>query len=154
MFDTQEMRATGLPRPGARRAAAAGRPAGHLLDRLNAIVKHRRIAATAFLLVLSTMMIQSYSTIPTYLTSAQVEITDERSTPIGDMGAGDSGGYPVIEAYYTTQYQVMRSREVGRRVVRRLNLAEHPLFSGDGPKPRDPLSLLRQSRRDSRLGGG
>jgi capsular exopolysaccharide synthesis family protein len=149
MFDTQEMRATGLPPDTAPAVPLppAGQPV-HVLDRLNAIVKHRRIAATAFLLVLGTMMIQSYSTIPTYLTSAQVEITDESTTPIGDMGVSETMNYPAVEAYYTTQYQVMRSREVGRRVVRRLNLGEHPLFNGSAPKPRDPLSLLRQARSD------
>ncbi len=147
MFDTQEMRAAvgatetppGVPLP------ASGQPV-HLLDRLNAVFKHRRIAATAFLLVFGIMMVQSYSTIPIYQTSAQVEISDERSTSIGAIGVTDPLNYQAIEAYYTTQYQVMRSREVGRRVVRRLKLVDHPLFSGSGPVGRDPLSLLRQAR--------
>jgi capsular exopolysaccharide synthesis family protein len=147
MFDTQELRATGGPADAAPTLPLP--PSGqqvHLLDRLNAIFKHRRIAGTTFALVVGFMMIQSYSTIPTYRTSAQVEISDERSTSIGAIGVPDPLNYQAIEAYYTTQYQIMRSREVGRRVVRRLKLVDHPLFSGSGPVRRDPLSLLRQVR--------
>ena len=147
MFDTQEMRAAGAASETT--SAVPLPPSGqavHLLDRLNALFKHRRIAGTAFVLVLGIMMVQSYSTIPTYRTAAQVEISDERSTSIGSIGVSDPLNYQAIEAYYTTQYQVMRSREVGRRVVRRLELVEHPLFSGSPAVRRDPLSLLRQAR--------
>lgn len=147
MFDTQEMRAAGLPADTAPALPLppAGQPV-HVLDRLNAVFKHRRIAGTAFVLVLGTMMIQSYSTIPTYRTASQLEISDERAVQLSAVGVNDPANYPAIEAYYTTQYQVMRGREVGRRVVRSLNLAEHPVFSGAAPTPRDPLSLLRQAR--------
>jgi succinoglycan biosynthesis transport protein ExoP len=148
MFDTQEMRTAGLPSDTTTVPMPPGAQPVHLLDRLNAIFKHRRVAGTAFVLVLVTMMIQSYSTIPTYQTSSQVEISDERSTSIGSIGVSDQSNYQAIEAYYTTQFQVMRSREVGRRVVRKLNLVDHPLFSSQAPKPRDPLSLLRKVRSD------
>lgn len=147
MFDTQEMRAPGLPADTAPSVPLppSGQPT-HLLDRLNAVFKHRRIAATAFLLVLGAMMIQSYSTTPVFETFSQIEIADERSTGPASIGLPDPTSYQELEAYYKTQYQVIKSREVGRRVVDRLNLTQSPLFSDNAPKPRDPLSLLREAR--------
>ena len=38
----------------------------HVLDRLNAVFKHRRLAGVAFVLVVTTMMVQTYSTIPVF----------------------------------------------------------------------------------------
>ena len=146
MFDTQEMRAPGLPADTAPAVPLppSGQPT-HLLDRLNAVFKHRRIAITAFLLVLAVMMFQSYTTIPVYETAARIELRDERSA-VSSLGVSDAPPYQDLEQYRATQYQVMRSREVGRRVVRRLNLMQHPLFGGDAPKARDPLTLLREAR--------
>jgi uncharacterized protein involved in exopolysaccharide biosynthesis len=36
-------------------------------------------------------------------------------------------------------------------VVERLNLAQHPDFSGNAPRPRDPLSLMRRARASAGL---
>jgi capsular exopolysaccharide synthesis family protein len=149
MFDTQEMRAPALrgesapalpmPPPG------SGQPI-HLLDRLTALFKHRRIAGTAFVLVITAMMAQSYSTIPQYQTAAQIEIQDERTTSVGAIGVNDPTFWQESAPYYETQFQIIRSRELGRRVVARLQLQNHPDFNGNAPQPRDPVTLLRQAR--------
>ncbi len=149
MFDTQEVRPgsaahdsqPALPLP----AADAAQP-GHLLDHLTAVIKHRRIAGTAFALVVTSMMVQTYSTIPTYQTSARIEIQDERSTSVTTLGVNDPTWWQESAPYYQTQYEILRSRELARRVVRRLNLKNHPDFNGRAPQPRDPLTLLRQAR--------
>lgn len=149
MFDAQEMRAPGLPADTAPAVPLppSGQPV-HLLDRLNAVFKHRRLAATVFSLVLGALMVQSYSTVPIYETHAQIEIQDERTTSIGNIGISDPQFFQDSDPYYKTQYQILRSRELGRRVVRRLNLAQMPEFNGTAPRPRDPLTLLRNARSD------
>jgi capsular exopolysaccharide synthesis family protein len=148
MFDTQEIRAgagpadsQALPMP----PIGSGQPV-HLLDRLNAVFKHRRIAGTAFVLVVTSMMVQTYSTIPVYQTSARIEIQDERSTSVGTLGVNDSTWWQESAPYYQTQYEILRSRELARRVVRRLNLKDNPNFNGHAPQPRDPITLVRQAR--------
>ncbi len=149
MFDTQEMRAAaspadavgGLPMP-----AVSGAQSVHLLDRLNAVFKHRRVAGTAFLLVVTAMMVQTYSTIPIYQTSAAIQIDDERSTSVSNLGVNDPTWWQESGPYYRTQYQVLQSRELARRVVRRLHLENNPDFNGNAPKPRDPITLVRQAR--------
>jgi capsular exopolysaccharide synthesis family protein len=149
MFDTQEMRAPALPADAG--AAVPLPPAGagqsvHLLDRLTAVFKHRRIAGTAFLIVITAMMMQSYSTTPLYQTFARIEIQDERTTSVDQIGVNDPTFWQEAEPYYQTQYQILQSRELARRVVSRLNLQAHPDFNGNAPKPRDPVTLLRQAR--------
>jgi succinoglycan biosynthesis transport protein ExoP len=149
MFDTQELRAQ-LPAEVAGPAplqlpAAAPQPM-HLLDRLNAVFKHRRLAGVAFLLVVTTMMVQTYSTIPVYQAFSRVQIQDERTTQVGNLNANDPAFWQDPEPYYRTQYEVIKSRGLARRVVRKLNLAASPLFNGTAPPPRDPISLARQAR--------
>lgn len=149
MFDTQELRAGSLPADGT--AAVPLPPSGsgqpvHLLDRLNAVFKHRRVAGTAFLLVVTAMMVQTYSTIPMYQTAARVQIEDERSTSVSNLGVNDPTYWTEAGPYYSTQYQILESRELARRVVRKLQLENHPDFNGNGPKPRDPITLIRQAR--------
>ena len=136
MFDTQEIRAGVVPPDTSGSLAmppvGSGQPV-HILDRFNAVFKHRRIAGTAFALVVTSMMVQTYSTIPIYQTSARIEIPG-RTQHLGhddwrqrsDMVAGSA-------PYYQTQYEILRSRELARRVVRRLNLKENPNFNGHAP---------------------
>ena len=133
--------ATALPMP----PSGSGQPV-HLLDRLNAVFKHRRVAGTTFLLVVTAMMVQTYSTIPLYQTSSRIEIQEERSTSLTSLGVNDPTWWQESEPYYRTQYQVLKSRELARRVVRRLHLENHPDFNGLAPQPRDPLTLMRQAR--------
>ena len=85
--------------------AGSGQPI-HLLDRLTAVFKHRRVAGTAFLLVVTAMMVQTYSTIPMYQTSARFEIQDERSTSVGNLGVNDPTWWQESEPPTTkTQYR-------------------------------------------------
>ena len=149
MFDAQELRA---PAPTPDIAHAVPPPSvitgqhTHLLDRLTAVFKHRRVAGTAFALVVTVMMVQSYSTIPIYRTAARLEINDPRSISVQNIGIDDPRYWENTDTYNATQIQVLQSRDLGRRVVARLDLRNHPDFSGNGPRPRDPITLVRQAR--------
>ncbi|HEY3886575.1 MAG TPA: GNVR domain-containing protein, partial [Vicinamibacterales bacterium] len=125
--------------------AASAQPV-HILDRLNAVFKHRRLAGASFALVVTVMMIQAYSTIPTYQASARVQILDERSTQVTPISSNDPTYWQDPDQYYKTQYSILNSRALAKRVVERLKLVNDAAFNGSGPRPRDPLSLLRQGR--------
>lgn len=144
MFDTQELPATDVP-SSLPLPAPSAQPV-HLLDRLNALFKHRRVAGAAFVLVVTAMMIQTYSTIPIYQASSRVLIQDERTTQVAHLNVNDPMFWQDSEQYYKTQYSILQSRSLAERVVKRLNLAHHPDFSGEGPRPRDPISLIRRGR--------
>src|SRR5688572_27534323 len=149
MFDTQEMRAPALPNEPTTAVPlppmGAGQPT-HILDHLTAIFKHRRVAGTAFGLVVTVMMLQSYSTIPQYQTSARLEINDPRSIAVQTLGSDDPRYWEGPDVYNATQIQVLQSRDLARRVVERLDLKNHPYFNGHQPQPRDPVTLVRQAR--------
>jgi uncharacterized protein involved in exopolysaccharide biosynthesis len=87
MFDTQEMSGAvpgemSLPQP----TPFQQEPQSvHLLDRLNAVFKHRRLAGTSFTLVVAVMMIQTYSTKPMYRTAARIQIEDEKVTNFSNL---------------------------------------------------------------------
>ncbi len=149
MFDTQELRAPGpaeIAGPAPLQLPTSAPQPMHVLDRLNAVFKHRRLAGVAFVLVVTTMMVQTYSTVPIYQSFSKVQIQDERTPQVGNLNANDPAFWQDAEPYYRTQYAVISSRGLARRVVRKLNLQGNPLFNGSAPPPRDPISLARQAR--------
>jgi polysaccharide biosynthesis transport protein len=147
MFDLQDLQQTGLTGE-----TGSARPSGsqsvHLLDRLSAIFRHRRTAGAAFAVVVGLMMVQTYSKIPLYRTSARVLIQDERTTAsVGTLNSNDPAFWQDPEQYYNTQYSILRSRGLAKLVVRRLQLQNHPLFNGSAPQSRGPLALIRNARQ-------
>src|SRR4029077_6538079 len=88
MFDAQEISGA-VPSDVALSQTAPyssqGPQSVHLLDRLNAVFKHRRLAGTAFTLVVAVMMIQTYSTVPMYETSSRIMIEDEKVTNLSNL---------------------------------------------------------------------
>src|SRR5947207_5965914 len=80
MFETQDLPATSAPQMDASALATPGSsPPVHLLDRLAAVFKHRRLAGAAFIIVVGLMMMQTYSQVPMYRTSSRVMIQHARS---------------------------------------------------------------------------
>ena len=147
MFDAQDLPANGASDVPALPQLSSGTSQPiHLLDRLNAVFKHRRLAGTAFVLVIALMMLQTYSTIPIFQAQSRVQIQDERTMSVANITSNDPAFWQDAEQYYKTQYSILQSRGLAKRVVARMNLAQHPDFSGNAPRPRDPLSLIRQAR--------
>ena len=147
MFDAQDLQANAAgDLPAAPPLATGTTQPIHLLDRLNAVFKHRRLAGTAFVLVIAVMMLQTYSTTPIFQAQSRVQIQDERTMSVANITSNDPAFWQDAEQYYKTQYSILQSRGLGKRVVERMNLAQHPDFSGNTPPPRDPLSLVRQAR--------
>ena len=63
------------------------------------------------------MMLQTYSKIPLYRASAQVQIQDERTTAVGNLDANNPMFWQDSEQYYNTQYSILASRGLAKRVV-------------------------------------
>jgi capsular exopolysaccharide synthesis family protein len=143
VFDAQDLEPTANPGHSVPAAhGSSGQPV-HLIDRLAAIFRHRRIAAGSFALVSGALMIRSYSEVPQYRAAAQVLIQDERSLAVGTLNANDPMFWQESDQYYNTQYSLLRSRGLARRVVSHLRLQEHPLF---GAAARPQASLLSAGR--------
>jgi capsular exopolysaccharide synthesis family protein len=147
MFDAQDLPAVAtqidtpsLPIPG-------GAQPVHVLDRLSAIFKHRRLAGAAFAVVVGIMMLQTYSQVPMFRTSARVIIQDERSVAIGSLNANDPMYWQDSDQYNNTQYSILQSRGLAKRVVRRLQLQNHPLFNGTAPRRQGVATAIADARR-------
>ena len=148
MFDTQDLSATSAPRTDATSLPVPGgsQPV-HLLDRIAALLKHRRIAGAAFVIVVGVMMVQTYSQVPMFRTSSRVMIQDERTTAVGNLNSNDPAFWQESDPYYNTQYSILRSRGLARRVVRRLQLQNHQLFNGSTPKRQGIGMMIADARR-------
>src|SRR5689334_2170437 len=118
MFDAQDLPAASASHVDAPSLPASGssQPV-HLLDRLAAILKHRRLAGAAFVVVVGVMMLQSYSQVAMFRTSSRVMIQDERSLAVGNLNANDPAFWEDSDPYFNTQYSILRSRGLARRVV-------------------------------------
>jgi uncharacterized protein involved in exopolysaccharide biosynthesis len=101
----------------------------------------------AFVVVVALMMLQTYSKIPLYRATARVQIQDERTTAVGNLNASDPMFWQDSEQYYNTQYSILQSRGLAKRVVRKLQLQNHPLFNGTAPQSRGPLAIVRGARQ-------
>src|SRR5258708_9425849 len=129
MFDTQELRApvqADLATPPLQLPASTPQPV-HVLDRLNAVFKHRRLAGVAFVLVVTTMMVQTYSTIPVYQAFSRVQIQDERTTQVGNLNANDPAVWQDPEPYYRTHYAVISTPRLSRPACPKRNRHARPL---------------------------
>jgi len=146
MFETHQARPPApSPERQSRRVRVPPQDA-HLLDRLGVFVRHRKLIAVVFTGVVAVMMLQTYSTIPTFRARAQILIQDERSTAVTALKETDPAFWADPEPYYKTQYNILRGRGLAQRVVRRLNLNDVPEFNGQLPQPPGPLAAVAAVR--------
>jgi capsular exopolysaccharide synthesis family protein len=93
-------------------------PEVHLLDRLAVVFRHRRLVAAVFAVVVSIAMLESYSATPMYKSMARIVIQDERSTAIGTLNSSDPAYWQDPEPYFNTQYRILQSRGLARRIIK------------------------------------
>jgi len=93
-------------------------PEVHLLDRLAVVFKHLRLIAAVFAVVVSIAMLESYSATPMYRSLSRIVIQDERSTAIGSLNSNDPTYWQDPEPYFNTQYRILQSRGLARRVLK------------------------------------
>lgn len=110
----------------------------HLRDYWKVIRKRRWIILAIFLIAVVFTAIKSFTTKPVYRGTATIQInienpqiTDFKEIFAVNMWAQD---------YYQTQYRILESRTLARRVVQKLKLWEHPEFLPQ------PLTLSQKVR--------
>ena len=79
---------------------------------------------SVFLLIVLGAMLRTYTTIPLYRAQARlmVEMADDRTAALGPITDPSNRYWEDPQVYYETQYRILTGRELGRRVVRRLDL--------------------------------
>src|SRR5215207_1618182 len=107
----------------------------HLFDRLSVLYKYRWAAMAVFVLVVSWVMVDSYTRVPAYRAMARVLVEDPNAdiaTP-SEIQRNVTVGDP--EIYMQTQLRIMKGRDLAQRVASKLDLNKVSEFNGQGPKP-------------------
>jgi capsular exopolysaccharide synthesis family protein len=102
----------------------------HLWDYLHILLRRRRLVVAVFLVVGVHAAVKTFLQRPVFSAAAQVLI--EREAPavlnfkeVAEINAGVWG-----DDYYQTQYKVLQSRALARRVIETLDLLQDPEFGG------------------------
>jgi capsular exopolysaccharide synthesis family protein len=114
----------------------------HLLDRLAVLYRYRRISLAVFVLATAAIMIQGFTNTQVYQARAQLEIQDERSTAIPGLSNTETQYYEDPEPYYNTQYKILKGRDLTRKVIKKVHLADVAEFNGSAAKAPTPLTMI------------
>lgn len=109
----------------------------HLTDYLNIIKKRKWTVAAFFLAIVSIVAIWSFLTTPVYKATTQIMIESQSSfiNKIADATYVD----PKDDAYYQTQYRLLKSRSLAKKVIEDLGLWKD-FKKDDNENPQTPLS--------------
>ena len=108
------------------------RRAVHLLDYWRTLWRGRWTILSIFVVVFTLVAIGTFTQKPVYRASAKIEISPQsrKVSPVaevGEMGLSQYGWF-AEERYFNTQYEIIKSRDIARRVFDRLDLYNHPMF--------------------------
>ena len=97
--------------------------------------EYRWAALVVFAMVVGWVMVDSYTRIPVFRSTARILIEDPNNdiaTPT-EISRNVNLGDP--EIYMQTQLRIMRGRDLAQRVAAKLHMENVPEFNGQGPKP-------------------
>lgn len=98
----------------------------HLRDYLHVLLRRKWIVLAFFVSVVVTVTLSTFMMKPLYKSSVTLRIDKEDPNVLTFKDV-----YQIERAdedYYQTQYQVLRSRNIAKRVIRKLDLDQHPEF--------------------------
>jgi len=127
-----------LPPPGADEV--------HLRDYWEVLLRHRWTVIAFFTAVVASTLLATLVAVPSYKATALIEIKAETQKLIAFQDVVQMA--QAEREFYQTQYDVLRSRTLARRVIDRLKLADDPVFD---PPPGRPGVLARTVAWGGRL---
>jgi succinoglycan biosynthesis transport protein ExoP len=95
----------------------------HLLDYVKVLYKRRWTAITAFLLVVGSVAVYTFTATPIYEAKVEILIEKESSNVVTFKEAIEQN--QVADDYYQTQYKILHSRALARRTIDALKLWDH-----------------------------
>ncbi len=130
----------------------------HLRDYLQIILRRKWIVITFLLTVFTTVTIGTFMMKPQYKSTVTMKIDKENPNILTfkDVYAIERPE----EDYYQTQYKILKSRNLAKRVIRQMKLDANPEFSGQKAEIKvasflkKPDSLLKEEGIDSSLVDG
>jgi len=129
-----------LPPPGYYNPPPQEEKEVHLRDYWKVIWKRRWTVIALFLIVLITTAVATFTMKPIYRGTISVQINKE-NPQIMDFKEMFSVNMWDLD-YYQTQYKILESRTLAKRVIQTLKLSEHPEFQ---PKPLTPFQQWKSN---------
>jgi polysaccharide biosynthesis transport protein len=143
------------PLPGDQRAPAAasgaaahpsygygsnilGDDEGHFLDYVRVLHRRRWTVLTAFLVVVLSVCVYTFTATPIYEARVELLIEKENANVVSFKEVFQQN--QITDDYFQTQYKILQSRALARRTIEVLNLWDHPQFN---PKPRKASPVRR-----------
>lgn len=96
----------------------------HVRDYLSVILKRKSIVLTFFISVVVATVVLTFMATPLYKSTVVIKIDKESPNVLSFKGI--QGGLDVDS--YETQYEILKSRSVAARVIKKLNLDKDPRF--------------------------
>ncbi len=114
-------------------AAYAGQLQGgevHLLDYVRVLYRRRYTAVSAFVLVVTAVVVYTFTQTPIFQARTQLLIEPDNPNVVSfkEVVENDKSNTD----YYQTQYKMLQSRALARRTLDAAALWNHPLFAGTG----------------------
>jgi polysaccharide biosynthesis transport protein len=101
-----------------------------LLEYWRVLVKYRWIIITAILATVALTAIATWRTIPLYQATARIQIDPNQSNTLPFKRAESlEMTYALSQEYLRTQFKVLESRTLARRIIRKLKLEQNPEFA-------------------------
>lgn len=129
-----------LPPPGYSYPPPQEEKEVHLRDYWKVIWKRRWTVLALFLIVLITTAVATFTMKPIYRGTTSIQINKE-NPQVMDFKEMFSVNMWDLD-YYQTQYKILESRTLTKRVIQNLKLSEHPEFQ---PKPLTPFQQWKSN---------
>ena len=107
-------------------------PAIHLSDYWAIILKHRRMILLCVLAALLAGAIVTWLSQPMYRATVVLDIVRQTNNPLGFSASAPSSGGGGEAEFLPSQIELLESRDVAERVVKKFNLMANPLFNPQG----------------------
>jgi capsular exopolysaccharide synthesis family protein len=144
------MAASPSPEPSYESAEPAEAP---LWGYVHVLLRRRGLVLAVFTAVVVAAALRSFLTKPVYQATAQLLI--ERADPnvLSFKGVTEEKVGWGIDDYYQTQYKLLQSRSLGRRVVEQLDLLNDPEYGGPRTKKQIEALLAQPTGANSEIEG-
>lgn len=110
-------------------------PERHVLEYLDVVLRRKALVLAVFLAVASYFAVRSFMTQSVYQATAQILIDRDKQNVLSFKEVTEVDN--ARDDYYQTQYKLLQSRSLARRVVESLNLLQDTEFGG----PRAPETV-------------
>jgi capsular exopolysaccharide synthesis family protein len=106
----------------------------HLWDYVHVLLRRRRLLLAVFAAIVALATLRTLLTRPVYEATAQLLIEKQNPNVLNFQGVTEERAGTGIDDYYQTQYKLLQSRSLARRVVESLNLLNDAEYGGPRPK--------------------